>query len=490
MMSTPSPIPVLVPRENVNDESATLVAWIAADGAQVEPGQNIAQLETSKAVVELPSPASGTLRHVAKPGQDIAIGGVLAWVGAGVPVASTPAAPIPSSRPTNGDAVHYTISLSPSVRRIVAEENVDPSQLKGTGRGGRITKADVLDHLSAPASDLAPNEPSPTRISLKARALLNQLGLTEAAFANRGLLRSRDLQPTPETPAPTSTPAPAPPTSPVAATGVPVRAERLSRAKRTEARYLRSGFETTLASVVAVACPTRGLRAAAAHFPAIEGNAAALIVFEAARLLKIYPALNAYHADGTAHYYDEVNIGFAVDAGRGLKVPVIHQADAKGIAEIASEMRELVVAYLNDSLPLDALAGGTFTITDLSGEGVTMFHPLINQGQSAILGVCAEVFPGGAREGAYNLVLAFDHQLSEGRSAAQFLGALRDRLAHYEKAAPVSRDDAPAPAEEPRCARCQAGIRELNSAGQWLVQTAAADGSVRLVCQLCFEGWT
>jgi pyruvate/2-oxoglutarate dehydrogenase complex dihydrolipoamide acyltransferase (E2) component len=298
-------------------------------------------------------------------------------------------------------------------------------------------------------------------------------------------VRSSDLQPPAPTEAHPSALPPSPAPAPVAASGVPVRAERLPRAKRTEARYLRSGFETTLASVVTVSCPTRGLRDAVGRFPALGGNTTALVVFEAARLLRAYPALNAYHADGTAHYYEEVHVGFAVDAGRGLKVPVIHNADRKGVAEIAEEIRDLVVAYLDDALPISALAGGTFTITDLSGEGVTAFHPLINQGQSAILGVCAEVLPRGGREGAFNLVLAFDHQLSEGRAAGRFLGELRDRLAHYESAAAGSG----AVVEEPRCSRCQAGYRELAGNGHSLVQTVALDGSTRLLCKLCFEGW-
>ena len=140
----------------------------------------------------------------------------------------------------------------------------------------------------------------------------------------------------------------------------------------------------------------------------------AIIVFEAARLLRKYPNFNAFYAAGDAHYYEDVNIGFAVDAGRGLKVPVIHHADRKGIIEITTEMRERVVAYLEDELPVKALTLCTFTVTDLSGEGVATFHPLINQGQSAILGICAEVFAPGSREGTFNLVLSFDHQLSEG----------------------------------------------------------------------------
>ena len=127
---------------------------------------------------------------------------------------------------------------------------------------------------------------------------------------------------------------------------MPTRSEPLTRAKRAEGKYLRRA-ETTLASVVTVACPTRGFRDAGAQ-AAFGVDATALVVFEAARLLRKYPAFNAYHDDGMAHYYDEVNVGFAVDAGRGLKVPVIREADRKGVAAIAAEMRDLVVAYLGD----------------------------------------------------------------------------------------------------------------------------------------------
>lgn len=468
-MSARDPVAVVVPRDNVNDESATLVAWAAADGARVEAGQCVAQIETSKAVVDVAAPEGGTLRHAARAGQDVAIGGVLGWIGNGEPAPARNGAAGPGA-------------LAPSVRRLVAEEALDPDRLKGTGRGGRITKADVLDQLAAPAA--ADHRPATTRITPQARERIQALGLDEAAFEGRGLVRSRDVLPSEPTPA--AAPAPAP----SAAIGVPVRAERLSRAKRTEARYLRSGAEGAIASSVTVTCPTRGLRDAARRFPALEGNATALVVFEAARLLKTHPALNAYHDDGTVNYYERVNIGFAVDAGRGLKVPVVHDADGKGAAQIAGEMRDLVVAYLDDALPIAALAGGTFTITDLSGEGVTALHPLLNQGQSAILGLCAETYPsGGGGLGSFNLVLTFDHQLSEGRAAARFLNELRDRLAHYESAVPGGLDASAAP-REPRCSRCQAGFRELAGNGHALVQTVAADGSIRLLCKLCFEGWS
>ena len=481
------PTPIVVPRENVNDESATLVAWSVADGGRVEPGQVVAQIETSKAVVDVPAPSGGILRHAAAAGQEVAVGGPIGSISAVVgAVASTVDPPEGGA----GNGIPLAITHPPSVRRIVAENGIDPSHVRGTGRGGRLTKADVMAHLDLEGTGPAVTPSGPARLSNGARELVRQLGLDERLFEGRGLVRSRDvLAATGAAPA-SSRDDPATPTTPVptpiAASGVATRAERLPRSKRTEAKYLRSGRDTTLASAVTVACPTRGFREAAGRHPAVAGNATAVIVFEAARLLRKYPAFNAFHADGEARYYEQVNVGFAVDAGRGLKVTVVRDADRKGIAEVASEMRELVVAYLDDRLTVESLAGGTFTVTDLSGDGVTAFHPLINQGQSAILGVCAETYDR-AGAGTFNLILAFDHQLAEGRTAARFLGDLRERLAYHESAIPPG--DGPAP-EEPRCARCRAGFADLAGRGLHLVPTIAADGSTRPLCKLCFEGWT
>jgi pyruvate/2-oxoglutarate dehydrogenase complex dihydrolipoamide acyltransferase (E2) component len=480
--------PLVVPRENVNDETATLVRWLAAEGARVETGQRVVQIETSKAVVDLEAPVAGILHHEAREGDEIPIGAALGHVApeAGAAELPPPAPPAPlETTKANGRGV---APLSPAVRRLIVEEHVDPSRLCGTGRDGRLTKADVLAHLSA-ADAPAPTAP---RFSRPARELIERLGLDPASFAGFGLVRSRDVRPEAglgsahaEAPRPAAhggqafLPAPR---GPVAMAGVPTRAERLPRAKRTEARYLRAGLEHTLPSAVTVTRRTRGLRAA------LGETTTAVIVAETARLLRKYPAFNAHHDDGEIHYYEEINIGVAVDAGRGLKVPVIPRADTKSIGAIADELRERVVAYLDDRLPVEALTGGTFTITDLSGYGVTAFHPLINQGQSAILGICAEILPPGSGEGTFNLVLAFDHQLAEGRSAALFLSELGERLAAYEAAS--RRGEGPvATAEEPRCARCQAGYAELRAQGHPLIQSVGPDGSPRLLCRLCLEGW-
>jgi pyruvate/2-oxoglutarate dehydrogenase complex dihydrolipoamide acyltransferase (E2) component len=129
--------------------------------------------------------------------------------------------------------------------------------------------------------------------------------------------------------------------------------------------------------------------------------------------------------------YDAVNVGMATDAGHGLKVLVIRDADRKPLRTIADEFQSKVLRYMNNTLTLEDVTGATFSITDLSAFDVTLFHPMLPQGQSAILGIGADRDTASGR--CFNLILAFDHQLAEGRQAAEALRAIRDRWASYER---------------------------------------------------------
>jgi pyruvate/2-oxoglutarate dehydrogenase complex dihydrolipoamide acyltransferase (E2) component len=191
---------------------------------------------------------------------------------------------------------------------------------------------------------------------------------------------------------------------------------------------------------------------------------------------------NAFYNDGRVHYYESVNIGIAMDAERGLKVPVLTNADHKTIAEVRMEIENFVLSYLDDTLPVQALADGTFTVTDLSAEDVHSFMPLINQGQAAILGIGAEYFPPGHSGGLFHLMLAFDHRLTEGRTAAALLKDLRDRLGSYERALR-------GPDAEPQCARCLRTSSELAELNVPLLLGIQATGDNAPICGNCILGW-
>jgi 2-oxoglutarate dehydrogenase E2 component (dihydrolipoamide succinyltransferase) len=199
----------------------------------------------------------------------------------------------------------------------------------------------------------------------------------------------------------------------------------LSPSKITEIQTLHRVHEQAVPSTVSAELradllDARLRREAASHGPV---SALELALYETARLLPEWPELNGFYADGRAWAHETVAIGFAVNLGRSLRVPVVRDASSASLRDVARAVRELTLRYMREELTIDDVTGGTFTITDLSGEGAVHFVPMLNERQSAILGLCS-ARSGGSRE----LVLTFDHRLSDGMRAARFLAALRARL--------------------------------------------------------------
>lgn len=464
--------PVRIPHEQVNDQSVLLVEWMLPDGSEVKAGQPVAVIETSKSTAEIEAPEAGFLRHGAAANSELPVGAVFCHV------TTSPTEPIPAAAPENKEERSTVVSSSPAPAPA-------PAAVSSTSHQPESTPVSPAQSGSAEAT-----------FSRRALELIEKHGLSKQMFAGRGMVREADIHAIlsgghsapaanggarQEAPVPAGVPSPAP-AAPIVAAGVPYRTEELSRAKRVEIRYLASGQANTLPSVVTVACPTAGLRAALEQSPDLGSSATAVIVYEVARLLKKYPIFNACYVQGKVHYYEQVNIGLAVDGDHGLKVPVIAQADQKGLPEIAREMEALLLDYVNDELPVSKLAGGTFTITDLSSESVVAFHPLINQGQAAILGIGAEYGPGDPGRAFSNLILAFDHQLTEGRTAARLLADLRDRIATYEGVVPGGA------ASEWGCAHCNRSRTELARLRIPLLQEVTSTGSRALICRTCLGG--
>lgn len=149
-----------------------------------------------------------------------------------------------------------------------------------------------------------------------------------------------------------------------------------------------------------------------------------LTIFETARLLKEFPDLNGYYAEQRSWHHRNVHIGFAINVGKGLRVPVVKNAVELSLSDVCRHVRELSLRYMRNELTVENLTGGSFTVTDLSSFGVHYFAPVLNERQSAILGICAER-PGAAYQ---ELALTFDHRMSDGVRAAMFLTELVKRL--------------------------------------------------------------
>jgi pyruvate/2-oxoglutarate dehydrogenase complex dihydrolipoamide acyltransferase (E2) component len=388
--------PVVLERANVNDESVTLLRWFVRDGERVEADTLLAEVETSKANLEVHSERAGYVRWAAPEGAEVPVSAAIAYI-VDEPDASVPA------------ALAVAAPAGPAKRAPATPERA------AAGNGGQPSFASAA--------------PYRLRFSKLAEAMMQAHGLTAADFAGKILVRKQDVLDRLN-----KTVAPAAPAALESRIGQPFHETPLSKMKRFEGATLAAGSRNAVTSAVSVTCFTRGLRKLLKTHPVETGNLSAVIVYEAARLLPKYPALNAAYRAGAMLQYEQVHIGFALDDGRGLKVAVFRDCDRMSLEQVADELFALTAAYIADKLTPAQICGATFTISDLSAFGVSGVLPVISENQGAILAVGGEQFAPGAEWGSYSLTLAFDHQLSDGRTAALFLNALKKRLQHYEDA--------------------------------------------------------
>jgi 2-oxoglutarate dehydrogenase E2 component (dihydrolipoamide succinyltransferase) len=203
----------------------------------------------------------------------------------------------------------------------------------------------------------------------------------------------------------------------------------------------------------------------------------ALVLFELAQALRVHRRLNATLRDTAIGLYREINLGFAVDMGRGLKVLVVPQADRLTLEQVHDVTEDLLVKYATDTLAVADVTGSTFTVTDLSAEGVEAFAPLLNREQAAILGLGTD----GEEAGALTLSCAFDHRILGGREVAVFLRELATRLEAQAPRKGVERRTE----EEPLCAWCLRGPVDLRPLRAALIPSVEPAG---YVCSICFNG--
>ncbi len=450
---------VTIPQETVNDESVRILAWKVASGAKVERDQQLCEVETSKAVMDIEAPSAGVVVYSAAAGDEVPVGSTICQI---VPEGM----PVPSMAETateiaQGDPVGQAspVVTKAEIAQLLADQAIEPP----------IDTADL----------------PPARLTPLAAKLAAEFGFAKDSFVRGSLVRRDDVlrragKLPPEsapTPLAAKSPAPIKPTEPVENTpvaGVEVAWTDLPRRKIFEAKILGQGQARTVKSQVTSSVRAPRLRARLERLGLTSIGLGALTIFEAARLLRKYPEFNAIHDRGRMGQYNDVNIGWAIDGGQGLMVPVVPQADQKTPQEIVEIMQRHIDAYIEGKLATADFLGGTFTISDLSSDGISHFHPLISQGQSAILGVGGE-FDGAGNETLY-LTLAFDHQLTEGRKAAQFVRELAGRLEAHAALEPEPVQP------EPYCALCQRDREALRLIRGILVRSEIPAGFVCSVC--------
>ena len=414
-------VQVEIPSMGESVSEVILLEWLKGDGERVEQDEPLCVLETDKANVELPSPASGALKHLQSTDTTLAIGAVVAEIDESAQAAASvpapkpePAAskPEPSAPKPEPSAPKPEPALSPAVRRLVEEHELDPAAIQGTGKDGRLTKKDVLAHLetlSAPEPVPEPIQPPPVP------------------------------KPAPP-PEPESTPTPEP-AQPVPAGPDPIRREPMSRLRQRIAEHLvaaqhNAAMLTTFNEIDMSA--VMQLRAKyKERFAQVHGSSLGLMSFfsrAAVLALGEFPAINA-QIDGThIVYHDFVNLGIAVSTERGLVVPVMHRADQMSIAQLESNIKRLALNARDNKLAMDELSGGTFTITNGGVFGSLLSTPILNAPQSGILGMHAIQERPVAVEGQVVIrpmmyvALSYDHRLVDGQQSVSFLVRLKELL--------------------------------------------------------------
>jgi len=419
-MSTEIRVPQLP--ESVAD--ATLVAWHKQPGDAIRRDENLADLETDKVVLEVPAPANGVVREIkVQSGAVVKSGQVLAVIEEGAaagaappskPAAATivtpaaadksaPAKAAPKAAPAAaGDGGRDAGKLSPSVRRLVEENHLDPASIAGSGREGRLTKSDVVDYLKRPA-EVAPGAGGAAPGAPAARPAAPQARAATAARAEQRVpmtrLRARIAQ-------------------------------RLVEAQSTQALL------TTFNEVDLTA--TQELRARyKERFEKQHGVKLGFMSFfvkAAIEALKKFPVINASVDGNDILYHEYYDIGVAVSTERGLVVPIVRDADGKSFAALEQEIADYARRAREGTIALEDLTGGTFTITNGGVFGSLMSTPIVNAPQSAILGMHKVqerpmVMNGQVvvRPMMY-LAVTYDHRIIDGREAVQFLVAIKDAL--------------------------------------------------------------
>lgn len=409
-------IEIKVPQLPESIQDATLVSWHKQPGDAVKRDENLVDIETDKVVLECPAPTDGVLKEIRQQnGATVTAGQVIAILEEGAvaakpapatapavkPVGATAATPAPVAQTVTAKPVaaasasvaERDMPLSPSVRRLVEEHQLNPAQIKGTGLDGRLTKGDVLDYLNkggAPATVAPSTIPAPQSVAGAARQD-RRVPMTR--------MRARI-------------------------------AERLSESQANTV-MLTSFNEVDLSQVMALRGRYKD------KFEKEQGVKLGFMSFfvkAVIEALKKYPAVNASTEGNDIIYHDYWDISVAVSTPRGLVTPVLRDADRMSFAEIEKTLADLAARARDGKITIEELTGGTFTITNGGVFGSLFSTPIINPPQSAILGMHTikerPVVVDGqivARPMMY-IAITYDHRLIDGREAVLFLVSVKESL--------------------------------------------------------------
>ncbi|HKI36863.1 MAG TPA: 2-oxoglutarate dehydrogenase complex dihydrolipoyllysine-residue succinyltransferase [Gemmataceae bacterium] len=390
---------IVVPSVGESITEGTLAQWLKKDGDAVRADEPVLELETEKATTSVPAPSSGRLVIAVPQGQTVKIGQVVGRVEEGAaPPRPAPAPARQEVEPAPPPAPKEAVLLSPAARQRAADAGIDATQLSGTGRGGRVTKQDVLTFLEKqPAPSAMPTPPSPI-----ANAPPPPEG--ERTAKPQAAPRQRETR--------------------QRMTSIRQRiAERLVAAQHSAA-ILTTFNEADMSAVMALRAKYKEA------FQKKHGVGLGFMSFfvkACVEALRAFPAVNARLDGADVVYHNYCNIGVAVSTERGLMVPVLRDAHDLSLAQVERGVAELAEKARSGKISVDDLQGGTFTITNGGVFGSLLSTPLLNTPQTGILGMhLIQKRPVAIDDQVVirpmmYLALSYDHRLIDGREAVSFL---------------------------------------------------------------------
>ncbi len=435
---------LVMPRLSDTMEEGTILRWLKADGEEVARGEELVEIETDKATMTYESDQAGVLEIVAAEGSTLAVGEVIARVGAasegtderdargsqargqarsdsavegGPAVAAAPAdAQRPARAEPDGEPVAggERVKASPLARRIARESGIDLHGVSGSGPGGRIVKADVLAPQAGAAGATASSDTTAAGAPVPAPAP----GALEGVMTAKGETTTVELSRTQQT-----------------------VARRMAESKATIPDFTLQ-IDVDMEECVQLRGQLKQLSSPGGAVEPVPPAPHAhevptyndMVVKASALALREHPNANGSYRDGRVQVYSRVNVGVAVAAEGALVVPTVFDADEKSLGEIARETRALAERVRAGTITPPELGGGTFTVSNLGMYGVKSFTAIINPPQAGILSVGAlaprAVVHDGelAARNTMTLTLACDHRILYGAEAARFLARIRELL--------------------------------------------------------------
>ena len=381
-----------VPSPGESIKEVEIATWLVKDGDYVEKDQAIAEVDSDKATLELPAEASGIITLKAEEGDAVAVGAVVCLIdtgaakpeGGAVPakeeakVVEAPKAEAPKAAPV-AEKTYATQAPSPAARKILDEKNIEPSDIIGTGKGGRITKDDAVNAVPSMGTPTGGNRGSErTKLSMLRRKV----------------------------------------------------AERLVAAKN-ETAMLTTFNEVDMTAIYALRDQYKE------EFKAKHGLGLGFMSFftkAVTRALQLYPDVNSMIDGQEKISYDFCDISVAVSGPKGLMVPVMRNAETLSFRGVEAEIKRLAIRARDGQITVDEMTGGTFTISNGGVFGSMLSTPIINPPQSGILGMHNVVERAIVKNGqiviapVMYVALSYDHRIIDGRESVGFLVAVKEAL--------------------------------------------------------------